>query len=69
MLLNYLAMVEILTKLGFQDVITDAVAWKKVIQLDGRVVMAADFVLKFGWSEHSYKHKKQWFSWAEKSAW
>ena len=69
MLLNYLAMVEILTKLGFQDIITDAVAWEKVTQLDGRVVTAANFILEFGWSEHSYKHKNQWFSWAEKSVW
>ena len=69
MLLNYLAMVKILTKLGFQDIIMDAVAWKKAIQLDGRVVTVTDFVLEFGWSEHSYKHKNQWFSWAEKSAW
>ena len=68
MLLNYLAMAEILTKLGCQDIIMDAIAWKKAIQLDGRVVTAADFVLEFGWSEHSYKHKNQWFSWAEKLA-
>ena len=46
MLLNYLAMVEILTKLGFQDIITDAVAWEKVTQLDGRVVTAANFILE-----------------------
>ena len=69
MLLNYLAMAEVLTKLGFQDTVTDIVPWKRAVQFDKGSMTPTDFVLKFGWSEHSYKHKNQWFSWAEKLVW
>lgn len=28
-----------------------------------------DLIAEFGWSEHSYHHKNQWYSWAEKAVW
>ena len=69
-LLNYLAIVEILTKLGYQNSVTDIVVHnKKTLQFDERRMMAIDFIVEFGWSEHSYHHKNQWYSWAEKAVW
>ena len=69
-LLNYLVMVEILTQLGYQDSIMDIIVHsKRALQFDERRMMAMDLIAKFSWSEHSYHHKNQWYSWAKKAAW
>lgn len=65
-ILNYLAMAEVLTTMGYQSHAPDTTG-EVMHQCNGTVMTGSELVGAFGWSIHSYRHKNTWFSWAARA--
>lgn len=63
---NHQAMVQVLIKLGYHEAI-DSFSSNKILNLaHGGQITAGSAVNNFGWNVWSFKHKCEWFGWAEK---
>jgi hypothetical protein len=65
-ILNYLAMVEVLIKMGFSSTATDPTEVKH--HCHGVPLTCAGLLRTFHWSIHSFKHKRTYYSWPEQAA-
>ena len=61
--LNYLAMAEVLTTMGYQSHAPDTTG-EVMHQCNETVMIGSEVVGAFGWSIHSYRQRNTWFSWA-----
>jgi len=59
-------MAEVLVALGIQDRLDSATL--KAVTIDGVELTPTSVLKEFRWSLESYKHKCQWFGWADNMA-
>ena len=64
-ILNYLAMVEVLTKMEYGSTAMDPIQVKHYYH--GTPLTGSQLISTFGRSINSFKHKSGWFSWAEQN--